>query len=180
MAEAGLPIRMGERIPPQPQDDAIVPVPPILHPTIWDDQTYTFSADDAASLAQHMIAPAAAAGTMSAGEFRTTANGKSTNTLDHATNKMVLARYYPYTEVECSVTVRDPKTRASGWAGVNHYGLHKIDPQAIAARALDKCQRSANPSAIEPGRFTTILEPQAVADLFWPLVSSYAMERWYA
>lgn len=180
MAEAALPIRLGVRIPSSPKDETVVPVPPIVHPVIWDDRTYAFSAKDAATLVQQMIGPAAAAGTMSAGEFRTTANGRSTITLDHQTDTVVLSRYYPYTEVECSVTVRDPKTRASGWAGVNHYGLHKIDPQAIAARALDKCRRSANPSAVEPGHYTAILEPQAVADLMWPLVSTYAMERWYA
>src|SRR5207253_375793 len=34
----------------------------------------------------------------------------------------------------------------------------------------DKCQRSRNPVAVEPGRYTAILEPQAVCDLVAPLV----------
>jgi predicted Zn-dependent protease len=36
----------------------------------------------------------------------------------------------------------------------------------LSAIALDKCLRSRNPVAVEPGRWTTILEPQAAFDLF--------------
>jgi predicted Zn-dependent protease len=64
------------------------------------------------------------------------------------------------------MTVRDKAGTASGWAGKTHFARSRIDPAAIAATALDKCQRSINRSAIEPGRYTTILEPQAVADIF--------------
>ncbi|MBX6331731.1 MAG: TldD/PmbA family protein, partial [Gemmatimonadaceae bacterium] len=41
----------------------------------------------------------------------------------------------------------------------------RIDAQALAARALEKCEASRNPVTLEPGRYTVILEPQAVADL---------------
>jgi predicted Zn-dependent protease len=47
--------------------------------------------------------------------------------------------------------------------------LEKIDPTALAAVALAKCQQSVHPQALEPGRYMTILEPQATADLFAPL-----------
>jgi len=47
-----------------------------------------------------------------------------------------------------------------------------MNPNRIGATALDKCIRSANAVRIEPGRYTVILEPQAVADLLttmmWP------------
>jgi len=180
MAEADLINRMGFRTPPVPVDEVRPPVQPMLHPDIWDDRTYALSAAEAATLAQHMVDSATAAGAVSIGAFRTMASGEATIRLERASNQITLSRYYPHTEVECSVTVRDPKTRGSGWAGVNHHSLQRIDPQAIAARALDKCRRSANPVAVEPGRFTTILEPQAVADLWWPVATSSVMERWYA
>jgi predicted Zn-dependent protease len=40
-----------------------------------------------------------------------------------------------------------------------------MDPKAVTARAIDLCQRSDNPVAVEPGRYTVILEPEAVAQL---------------
>jgi predicted Zn-dependent protease len=45
----------------------------------------------------------------------------------------------------------------------------RIDAPQLAQIALDKCLRSRNPVRVEPGRYTTILEPQAVSDLLDPL-----------
>ncbi|HXC24314.1 MAG TPA: metallopeptidase TldD-related protein, partial [Gemmatimonadaceae bacterium] len=46
----------------------------------------------------------------------------------------------------------------------------KIDTRHLSAIALDKCLTSRNPVAIEPGRHTTILEPQAVCDFVGQLI----------
>jgi predicted Zn-dependent protease len=35
----------------------------------------------------------------------------------------------------------------------------------VAQQAIEKARMSKNPVAIEPGRYTVILEPQAVGDL---------------
>jgi predicted Zn-dependent protease len=87
-----------------------------------------------------------------------------------------LEAYYPETMAGFSTTVRSGKTEGSGWAGVAHEDLAKVDVKAIMARAIDKCRRSQNPLRMEPGRHTAILEPQAVADLFgwvfWPYIFS--------
>ncbi|MBX6332536.1 MAG: TldD/PmbA family protein, partial [Gemmatimonadaceae bacterium] len=64
----------------------------------------------------------------------------------------------------------------SGWAGLSSYDWAAIDPQALAARALEKCEASQHPVALEPGRYTVILEPQAVADLLEILASSMYRE----
>jgi predicted Zn-dependent protease len=63
------------------------------------------------------------------------------------------------------VTVRDPKGTGSGWAGVDWSNWNRIDAQALSNIALEKCLTSRNPVAVEPGRYTVILEPQAVCDL---------------
>jgi len=141
---------------------------PTLQPTLWDEATYRVSAETRTQLAQAMLAEADDAGLLAFGALHLIASGNATLATDG------LVQYYPTTEVLCSVTVRDPKGIASGWAGVNHYALGKIDPHAIAARALEKCQRMYTPtppSAIEPGRYTVILEPQATADLFAPVMN---------
>jgi len=139
---------------------------PILHPTLWSDATHAFDADARVSLVNELIAPAEAAGVLSSGDLNINTVGNAVMGSDG------LFRYYPYTTVECSMTVRDQKGTASGWAGVNHYALERIEPKTLAARALDKCERSTKPQALEPGRYTAILEPQAVSDLFSTIIDT--------
>jgi predicted Zn-dependent protease len=57
----------------------------------------------------------------------------------------------------------------SGWAGREGRRAAEIDGEALAARAVDKVVRSRDPVAWEPGRYTVILEPAAVADLLTDL-----------
>jgi predicted Zn-dependent protease len=81
--------------------------------------------------------------------------------------------YYPFTSAQYSVTVRDPAAGGSGWAGVDWNDWSRIDTHALSTTALDKCLSSRNPVAVEPGRYTVILEPQAVCDLCWQLFGPY-------
>jgi len=133
---------------------------PILQPKLFSNETYRASAEARTNLVRELIAPTERAGFSSAGAFTCMAGGNATF------RSTGTRRYYPTTAVECSITARDHAGTASGWAGVNHYDITKIDPQAIAARALDKAQHSLKPQAVEPGRYTVILEPQATAELF--------------
>ena len=73
--------------------------------------------------------------------------------------------YAAWTQAQCSMTVRDKEGSGSGWAGLSSYDWTKIDASALAARALEKCIASQHPVALEPGRYTVILEPQAVAEM---------------
>ncbi len=57
-----------------------------------------------------------------------------------------------------------PQGFGSGWAGGSNYDWTTIHSEALIHRALDKCLSSLNPVRIEPGRYTVVLEPQAVAD----------------
>jgi len=54
---------------------------------------------------------------------------------------------------------------ASGWASGESHASRDIDGDALAARAVEKVLRSRNPERREPGRYTVVLEPAAVADL---------------
>lgn len=74
------------------------------------------------------------------------------------------------TQAQCSVTVRHPLGQGSGWAGNTSFDLDRLDLDQIAHLALDKCQQSLEPVRIEPGRYQTILEPQAAATFFQLLV----------
>jgi len=61
--------------------------------------------------------------------------------------------------------VRTADGTGSGWAGADHADWGQLDFAGVSARAIEKARLSRNPVAVEPGRYTVILEPQAVGDL---------------
>ncbi len=130
-----------------------------LNPTIWSEATYQLEAEARAEVARTLCAKAEQAGLVAAGYVQVGATGKA------VMNSRGRALYYPYTDAQYSVTVRDPHGTGSGWAGVSHWDWGKIDTAALTERAIEKCLASRNPVALEPGRYTTILEPQAAFQL---------------
>ncbi|HEY0997844.1 MAG TPA: metallopeptidase TldD-related protein, partial [Gemmatimonadaceae bacterium] len=80
-------------------------------------------------------------------------------------NTKGLFAFHASTDVSLSNTVRTPDGTGSGWAsgGAREWG--RLDAAALGRRAARKAVASRNPVAIEPGRYTVILEPQAVGDL---------------
>jgi predicted Zn-dependent protease len=139
-------------------------VHPIGAPKIWFDTTYSLDAKARGAAAGTVIASADAAGLLSAGYLEVAARGRA------VINESGVFRYYPYTTAQYSVTVRDPKGIGSGWAGVDDNDWGRINAARLSDVAMDKCVRSRNPSIVEPGRYTTILEPQAVCDFVHPLI----------
>jgi predicted Zn-dependent protease len=80
-------------------------------------------------------------------------------------NKAGLFAYHASTTSNYTVTVRTADGTGSGWAAADDHDWSKLDYRGVSARAIDKAQKSRNAVAIEPGRYTVILEPQAVGDL---------------
>ncbi|MFN2601853.1 MAG: TldD/PmbA family protein [Gemmatimonadaceae bacterium] len=80
-------------------------------------------------------------------------------------NSKGLFAYHRSTDANLSATVRTPDGTGSGWASAGSRDWQKIDPAALGVRATQKAVASRNPTAIEPGAYTVVLEPQAVADL---------------
>lgn len=139
-----------------------------LETNLWSDATFNLDAAARADLQRQLVEPALAAGLLSAGYLQVSATGNG------VANSAGLFAYKPETEAQYSVTVRNAKGTGSGWAGVENLDWRKIDSERISAVALDKCKRSTDPVAIEPGRYDVILEPQAVADLMYFLILSLA------
>jgi predicted Zn-dependent protease len=144
--------------------------PTFPRPPIWFDATYHQAAAERAELMERLVAPARKAGLLSAGYLQVSATGQSS---------MSAARqwYNPYTWAQFSVTVRTPDGSGSGWAGMDHPNWGQIEAEHLTQLALDKCLQSRNPVRIEPGRYTAILEPQAVGDLVQPLFSPWYLAR---
>ncbi|WP_353267732.1 metallopeptidase TldD-related protein, partial [Gemmatimonas sp.] len=80
-------------------------------------------------------------------------------------NSKGLFAYDGSSAVTMTTTVRSPDGTGSGWACTDGNSFADLDPQTLAATAVQKARDSRNPVAIEPGRYTTILEPTAVGNL---------------
>jgi predicted Zn-dependent protease len=139
---------------------------PYSHPKIWFDTTYHLDAGQRADVARRAIEPIEQAGMVAAGYLEVKAIGRSVQSSRSARKPL----YYPWTTAQFSITVRDPEGSGSGWAGVDWNDWARIDPMQLTQTALDKCLRSRNPVRVEPGRYTAILEPQAVCDLMTPVI----------
>ena len=79
-------------------------------------------------------------------------------------NSAGLFAYYQYAEAGMILTCRTSDGRGSGWAGITGVkDLSLIDPVRISEIAADKAVKSQKPRALEPGRYTVILEPRPAA-----------------
>jgi len=147
--------------------DIVAPVPDFEYtkPAIWSDTTYGLTTEERGRMARALVDPVEAAGMLSAGYIEVRAQGTA------STPQEKPLMYAQQTTAQCSMTVRDPEGRGSGWAGASSYDWTRIDPEGLARRALEKCLASRNPVTIEPGRYTVILEPQAVHELVAWVVS---------
>lgn len=145
------------------------PLPPFEQPKtmIWSDATYGVTAETRGEIARSLVAPAEAKGMLSAGyiEMRAGSLVQRSSIRQAGTYAPWDVPYAAWTQAQCSMTVRNAQGSGSGWAGLSSYDWSTIDSAALASRALEKCIASQHPVALEPGRYTVILEPQAVADL---------------
>ncbi len=144
------------------------PVLPEPNAQIWSDATYNLAVETRGEVVRKLTESSEAHQLLSAGfiEMR----GAAQAYVDPQGPTPGKIAYTQLTQSQCSITVRHPKGVGSGWAGLSTYNWTAIDPGSLAQRALDKCLASVNPVAIEPGRYTVILEPQAVEALIRPLV----------
>ena len=145
---------------------------PAPRPALFSQRTYDLSAAERASVGRRLVEPSIAAGMRASGFVEVSAQSRA------VFNTAGTAAYHAGTRAQYSVTVRTPDGTGSGWAGVEDSDWSRIDAEAVSRRALEKCRASANAKAIEPGRYTVILEPQAVHDLFFPAVR--ALDRYQA
>jgi predicted Zn-dependent protease len=127
--------------------------------TAWRDATAALDPAGRAAAVRAVAEPARAAGLTSTGYLESQAGS-----LAVATSRGLFA-YGRQTGAVLTTTVRTEDGTGSGWAGAVHNDWTRIAPAELAARAIEKARRSVNPVAIEPGRYTVVLEPTAVGNL---------------
>jgi predicted Zn-dependent protease len=76
-----------------------------------------------------------------------------------------LFAYDRFTAADYNLTARTPDGSGSGWASKSFNELRLLDPGKLAAAAIDKAAMAKAPVGIEPGKYTVVLEPAAVADM---------------
>ena len=80
-------------------------------------------------------------------------------------NSKGLFAYYPSTNVNFTVTVRSEDGSGSGYAAADANDVAEMDTAKTSGVAIDKALRSMGAKAIEPGKYTVILEPAASVGL---------------
>ena len=80
-------------------------------------------------------------------------------------NTAGLFAYHASSSNSYSVTARTRDGTGSGWAATNYPDWKALNFENVSTTAITKARVSRNPVAIEPGRYTVILEPAAASDL---------------
>jgi len=125
----------------------------------WSASTARLDPAGRASAVRRVTGPSLTAGCVATGYIESDAD------VTAIANSNGLFAYGRLTGSSMTTTVRTADGRGSGWAGASHSDWSKVDPQALGERALDKARRSLDPVAVEPGRYTVVLEPTAVGNL---------------
>jgi predicted Zn-dependent protease len=147
-----------------PEDPEWVPIlgPQTYTPVpAYDEATAKAGPEWRSGIAAATIDPAVSKNLVAAGFVQ---NGDGFQAIG---NSKGLFAYQSATAASFTTTVRTGigTTGGSGWAAAEGTKISDVDGKAAAERAIRKAERSANPVAIEPGKYTVILEPAAVADL---------------
>lgn len=87
-------------------------------------------------------------------------------------NNKGLFAYNQSTEVEFSVTIRTEDGRGSGWVSRDYNDASQLDTATASQIAISKAMGSADAVAIEPGKYTVILEPDASIGLLGNMMRS--------
>jgi predicted Zn-dependent protease len=81
------------------------------------------------------------------------------------------------TSLDFTCTIRTEDGRGSGWVKRSARDLTRFDPREAADVAIEKALRSVDAKALEPGRYTVILEPAATSDLLVYMMNGFDARR---
>lgn len=125
----------------------------------WSEATAKITPDYRAQAAANSIEPATQKDITAAGYLEDSRGFSS------MMNSKGLFAYNRATSVDFTVTMRSNDGTGSGWASRDLTDVSKLDTAEASRIAIDKALMSRNAKAIEPGKYTVILEPEAAGNL---------------
>ncbi len=88
-------------------------------------------------------------------------------------NSKGLFAYNTFTNVAFNVTLRTQDGKGSGYANRGYNDVRKLDVAAATRIAAQKASASGSARAIEPGKYTVVLEPEAAETLIQNMVRQF-------
>ena len=82
-----------------------------------------------------------------------------------------------FTGLDFTCTARTEDGRGSGWVTRSAIDARRFDPREASAVAIEKALRSVDAKALEPGRYTVILEPAATSELIGRMFGGFDVRR---
>jgi predicted Zn-dependent protease len=153
-----------------PEDpESVLPLDPQLYtpvPAAYRDATAEISPDYRLGVAEASINPARAKGCVAAGFLQDQSSWQA------MANSPGLFAYHRQTGVSFSVTMRTEDGTGSGYVERDENDIGRFDGAGASAIAVEKAVASREAKAIEPGKYTVIMEPTAAVELLQPLVYS--------
>ncbi len=146
-----------EPLGPQTYDQAIS----------YSESTANVTPEYRAQVATSSIGPAAEQDVTAAG-FLNDSSGFSA-----MINSKGLFAYNKSTNTDFTVTMRTNDGTGSGWVTRDFNDVDKFDADEASKTAIDKAVMSKGAKAIEPGKYTVILEPAAASDLLRNMFRSF-------
>ncbi len=135
-----------------------LPAPqPIQNVQAFVERTATFSAEQRAQAVSVLCKKAKEKGVVAAGAFSTAGFEIA------VANSLGVFAYHPGTVAEMNTVMT--AEAGSGYAALAAPDARAINVEALADAAIEKALRARNPTDLEPGEYTVLLEEYAVQDL---------------
>lgn len=132
----------------------------------YSDSTANITPEARAKAAFDSIDPCAKKNLVSAGYLEDTTGFSAIG------NSKGLFGYNKATSVDFSVTVRTADGKGSGYVARDFNDFSKLNTKAATDIAIQKSMASVEAKALEPGKYTVILEPTAAVDLLQNMMGS--------
>ncbi len=152
-----------------PENPEYVPMPgpqTYTSPKAFIETTANLKAPDRARLAGASIKPVMASQFSGAGFLEDSASFVALG------NSKGLFAYHKSTAVDFSVTIRTPDGTGSGYAAGDFNDVSQLQTGSLTDIAIQKARASQKPVALEPGKYTVILEPIAAGELIEFMIRS--------
>ena len=153
-----------------PENPEFMPAIPkqTYKPTLtFSELTAHVSPDYRAQVANDCIGPCKANQLTAAGFFN---DSSSFSALANSKGNFA---YQRSTAADFTCTVRTDDGLGSGWVGANVADVAQFNAGRSVQIAVDKAKRSTAAKALEPGKYTVILEPAAAAGLIGYMVAGF-------